>query len=58
MMKDPAYLDDSRKAGLDVSPVDGAKIQKIVADLVATPAAIVAQAKLAMEPKDTTERAR
>jgi tripartite-type tricarboxylate transporter receptor subunit TctC len=58
MMRDPAYIEDSRKAGLDVSPTDGATIQSIVADLVGTPDDIVAKAKLAMEPKDLTERPR
>jgi tripartite-type tricarboxylate transporter receptor subunit TctC len=51
MMKDPAFLQDAATAGLDVTPVDGVRIQKIVEDLVATPADIVAKAKLAMEPK-------
>jgi tripartite-type tricarboxylate transporter receptor subunit TctC len=56
MMTDPAYLEDSKKAGLDVTPVAGAKVQAIVADLVHTPADIVAKAKLAMEPSNTVER--
>jgi tripartite-type tricarboxylate transporter receptor subunit TctC len=56
MMVDPAYLDDSKKAALDVTPIAGAKIQTIVADLVHAPAAIVAKAKLAMEPNNTIER--
>jgi tripartite-type tricarboxylate transporter receptor subunit TctC len=56
MMTDPAYLDDSKKAALDVTPVAGAKVQAIVADLVHTPAEIVAKAKLAMEPSNTVER--
>jgi len=56
MMTDPAYLADAAKAGLDVTPVAGAKIQTIVADLVHTPAEIVAKAKLAMEPKNIIER--
>jgi tripartite-type tricarboxylate transporter receptor subunit TctC len=56
MMKDPAYLDDSNKAALDVTPVAGAKIQNMVADLVHTPADIVTRAKLAMEPKNVVER--
>jgi tripartite-type tricarboxylate transporter receptor subunit TctC len=56
MMKDPAYLEDSKKASLDVSPTDGATIQKVVTDLINTPDDIVAQAKLAMEPKDISER--
>ena len=57
MMKDPAFLEDASEVGLDVSPVGGEKIQKIVADLVHTPDDIVAKAKLAMEPKNITERA-
>jgi hypothetical protein len=56
MMMDPAYLDDSKKAALDVTPVAGAKVQTVVTDLVHTPADIVAKAKLAMEPKNTVER--
>ena len=57
-MRVRAYVEDARKAGLDISPADGAMIQTIVADLVATPDDIVAKAKLAMEPKDLTERPR
>jgi tripartite-type tricarboxylate transporter receptor subunit TctC len=56
MLADPAYLEDSKKAGLDVTPVAGAKVQTIVTDLVHTPADIVAKAKLAMEPKNVIER--
>jgi tripartite-type tricarboxylate transporter receptor subunit TctC len=58
MLKDPSYLEDSSKAGIDISPVGGARIQKIVADFMNTPADVVAKAKLAMEPKDITERAK
>jgi len=58
MMRDPAYVEDSLRAGLDVSATDGAMIQSIVADLVGTPDDIVAKAKLAMEPKDLTDRPR
>jgi tripartite-type tricarboxylate transporter receptor subunit TctC len=56
MLKDPAFLEDSTKSGIDISPVDGVRIQKIVADFMNTPAGIVTKAKLAMEPKDITER--
>jgi tripartite-type tricarboxylate transporter receptor subunit TctC len=55
MMKDAAFLKDAATAGLDVTAVDGASIQKIVQELVNTPADIVAKAKLAMEPKDMVE---
>jgi len=56
MLKDPAFLDDAKKAGIDISPVEGVKVQKIVSDLINTPADIVAKAKAAMEPKDVVER--
>jgi tripartite-type tricarboxylate transporter receptor subunit TctC len=56
MLKDPAYLADAEKAKLDVGPVSGAKIQSIVSDFVATPAAIIERAKTAMEPKNISER--
>jgi tripartite-type tricarboxylate transporter receptor subunit TctC len=55
MLNDPAYLEDSKRAGLDVTPVAGAKVQTIVADLAHTPADIVTKAKLAMEPKNVIE---
>ena len=56
MLKDPAFLEDAKKAGIDISPVAGAAIQKIVTDFMNTPANIVAKAKAAMQPEDTTER--
>jgi len=51
-MKDPAFIQDAVAAGIDLNPVAGEKIQKIVADLIATPDNIVTKAKLAMEAKD------
>jgi tripartite-type tricarboxylate transporter receptor subunit TctC len=56
MLKDPAFLEDATRSGIDISSVDGVRIQKIVADFMNTPADIVTKAKLAMEPKDVTER--
>jgi tripartite-type tricarboxylate transporter receptor subunit TctC len=57
-MKDPAFMQETVAAGLDLNPVAGEKIQKIVADLIGTPDNIVTKAKLAMEAKDVIERAR
>ena len=51
-MKDPAFLEDARKSRLDVSPISGTELQAIIEDLVATPPAIIAQAKAAVEAKD------
>ena len=58
MAKDPEYLRESKAAGVDVELVEGAKIQKIVEELVATPAEIVAKAKLAIDTKDVTNKAK
>jgi tripartite-type tricarboxylate transporter receptor subunit TctC len=56
LMKDPAFLSDMKKVGLDVGPVTGERIQTIVADFMNTPAAIVAKAKAAMQPRDVIKR--
>ena len=56
LAKDPEYLKESAHANLDVELVEGAKIQKIVQELVATPPDIVAKAKLAMEPTNMVEK--
>lgn len=56
MTKDPDYLRESAQAGLDVSLVEGEKIQKIVEELVQTPPDVVARAKLAMDAKNVTEK--
>ena len=36
-MRNPAFLADAMKANLEISPVSGEQLQKIVADIVATP---------------------
>ena len=36
-MKDPEFLADAQKSGFDINPVSGEELQKIVADIVATP---------------------
>jgi tripartite-type tricarboxylate transporter receptor subunit TctC len=58
MLKDPAFLKEMEKSGLGVGPVPGVRLQKIVADFMATPAAIVGKAKEAMEPKDAVKRSK
>lgn len=56
LLKDPAFRDDCKKAGIDISPVGGTAIQQIVTDFMNTPADVVVKAKAAMEPRNTTER--
>jgi tripartite-type tricarboxylate transporter receptor subunit TctC len=52
VVRDPGFLADAKTAGLDVIPVGGLEIQKVVEDLVHTPADVIAKAKLAMQTKD------
>jgi len=36
-MKDAAFLEEAKKTGLDINPIGGAELQKIVADIIDTP---------------------
>ncbi len=36
-MKDAAFLDEAKKTGLDINPISGAELQKVVADIIDTP---------------------
>jgi tripartite-type tricarboxylate transporter receptor subunit TctC len=44
-MKDPAFLDDAKKTGVDVDPLDAPAVEAILGKLYATPPAIVARVK-------------
>ena len=44
-MRDPEFLADAARSNLPVVPLDGASLQKIVADVTATPAPVIARAK-------------
>jgi tripartite-type tricarboxylate transporter receptor subunit TctC len=37
MLRDPAFLEDAKKAKLDIEPVSGEELQRIVAEIIATP---------------------
>lgn len=41
MCKDPAFLDDARKAKLDISPIDGEAVRVLLAKAAATPKDVV-----------------
>jgi tripartite-type tricarboxylate transporter receptor subunit TctC len=43
MVKDPAFLEQAKKENLDIQPVSGEELQRIVADIVATPPKIAAR---------------
>lgn len=48
-MRDPAFLADAKKQRMLINPQSGQKLQRIVADILATPPEIVAIAKTAVE---------
>jgi len=50
-IKDPAFIEEAQKASLDVNPVSGEEMQKIVTDIVATPKAIAARLGQIIEEK-------
>jgi hypothetical protein len=39
-IKDPAFIEEAKKAQMEVDPVSGEELQRIVADIVATPAQV------------------
>jgi tripartite-type tricarboxylate transporter receptor subunit TctC len=43
MSKDPAFVEDATKLGLDVSPIDGDAVVKVIAQMAATPKDVIAQ---------------
>jgi tripartite-type tricarboxylate transporter receptor subunit TctC len=51
MLKDPEYLDEVKKFGLDFEPLSGEEMQKYVEELAKTPAAVLAKAKQVRDEK-------
>lgn len=47
-MKDPEFLAEAKQRKMDVNPVSGAEIEKLVAELYSTPPDVIAQAKAAI----------
>ena len=52
MEKDPAFLEDAQKQGLDINPVSGDELQKIVTDIVDTPAKVADRLNAIITPPD------
>lgn len=50
-LKDPGFLADAKKEQLDIVPFSGAQIDALLKDMYATPPALVARVKAAMEAK-------
>lgn len=55
-MKDPAFLADATKADLDVTPIDGPAVEKLVAELYQVPPATVERVRDALTGKSRSVR--
>ena len=49
-MKDPAFLAEAKQRGLEVNPVGGAEIDKLIEELYQTPADIIAEVRASIAP--------
>jgi tripartite-type tricarboxylate transporter receptor subunit TctC len=49
-LKDPGFLAEADKLKLEVNPVNGEAVAKLIAELYATPKDIVEEAKVAIKP--------
>jgi DNA-binding ferritin-like protein (Dps family) len=48
-MKDPEFLEEAQKRGLEINPVSGRDVEKLIAELYRTPKDVVAEARAATE---------
>ena len=49
-LRDPAFLADAGRIGLDISPMSGEKLQQIIDKLYGTPKSVLEQARRAIRP--------
>jgi tripartite-type tricarboxylate transporter receptor subunit TctC len=49
-LKDPAFLAEADKLKLEVNPVSGEDVDRLIAELYATPKDIVEEARAAIKP--------
>jgi tripartite-type tricarboxylate transporter receptor subunit TctC len=49
-MRDPAFLAEAKQRGLEVNPVSGAEIDKLIGELYQTPADIIAEVRDSLAP--------
>ena len=49
-MKDPAFLADAKKLGVEVAPVAGEELARLMAKLMNLPPALIERAKQAIAP--------
>jgi hypothetical protein len=51
MSRDAAFWDDAQRLGLDVSPIDGNAVLKLIGQMAATPKDVVARFNEMVAPK-------
>ena len=51
MTRDPAFVAEAQKLGLDVSPVDGNAVVEVIRQMAATPKDVIAQFNRIVAPK-------
>ena len=49
-LKDPAFLAEAEKLKLEVNPVTGEEVDKLIAELYATPKDVVEETRVAIKP--------
>jgi tripartite-type tricarboxylate transporter receptor subunit TctC len=52
MIKDAEFMADANKHNMDIRPMTGEELDKLIRDIVDTPPEIRERVKRAMEPKD------
>jgi hypothetical protein len=45
MTKDPAFIAEARKMSLELSPIDGDAVRKVIVQMQSTPPEVIAQFK-------------
>jgi tripartite-type tricarboxylate transporter receptor subunit TctC len=48
-VQDPAFLEDARRTGMPVDPIDGESVQKLINEIMATPMDVVRRAEAATQ---------
>jgi hypothetical protein len=49
-MKDPEFLAEAEKIGIEVAPMNGAEVDRLMKEIYATPADLVAEARRVISP--------
>lgn len=49
-MKDPEFITESRKIGLDIDAVDGEEVQRLIGKIYSAPPSLIARVKAALQP--------